>query len=137
MRLIDADKLVKAIENENPGMSISGAIEKFARTAQVNMQPTVDAIPIELYEQVKGERDVAIEQLKALNIELFEKPYLKAIPIEWIEKYIEDHTQYMVTPKYEDTHFDEPPIDYYTKLWPFQVAKMLERWEGENETDRC
>ena len=47
MRLIDADKLVKAIENENPGMSISGAIEKFARTAQVNMQPTVDAIPIE------------------------------------------------------------------------------------------
>ena len=137
MRLIDADKLVKAIENENPGMSISGAIEKFARTAQVNMQPTVDAIPIELYEQVKGERDVAIEQLKALNIELFEKPYLKAIPIEWIEKYIEDHTQYMVTPKYEDTHFDEPPIDYYTKLCPFQVAKMLERWEGENETDRC
>ena len=137
MRLIDADKLVKAIENENPGMSISGAIEKFARTAQVNMQPTVDAIPIELYEQVKGERDVAIEQLKALNIELFEKPYLKAIPIEWIEKYIEDHTQYMMTPKYEDTHFDEPPIDYYTKLWPFQVAKMLERWEGENETDRC
>ena len=137
MRLIDADKLVKAIENENPGMSISGAIEKFARTAQVNMQPTVDAIPIELYEQVKGERDVAIEQLKALNLELFEKPYLKVIPIEWIEKYIEDHTQYMVTPKYEDTHFDEPPIDYYTKLWPFQVAKMLERWEGENETDRC
>ena len=137
MRLIDADKLVKAIENENPGMSISGAIEKFARTAQVNMQPTVDAIPIELYKQVKGERDVAIEQLKARNIELFEKPYLRAIPIEWIEKYIEDHTQYMVTPKYEDTHFDEPPIDYYTKLWPFQVAKMLERWEGENETDRC
>ena len=135
MRLIDADKLVKAIENENPGMSISGAIEKFARTAQVNMQPTVDAIPIELYEQVKGERDVAIEQLKALNIELFEKPYLKAIPIEWIEKYIEDHTQYMMTPKYEDTHFDEPPIDYYTKLWPFQVAKMLERWEEENETN--
>ena len=88
MRLIDADKLVKAIENENPGMSISGAIEKFARTAQVNMQPTVDAIPIELYEQVKGERDVAIEQLKALNIELFEKPYLKAIPIEWIKDYM-------------------------------------------------
>lgn len=56
-----------------------------------------------------------------------------SIPIEWIEKYIEDHTQYMVTPKYEDTHFTDPPIDYYTKLWPFQVAKMLERWEKENE----
>lgn len=65
------------------------------------------------------------------------QPTVEAIPIEWIEKYIEDHTQYMVTPKYEDTHFDEPPIDYYTKLWPFQVAKMLERWKGENETDRC
>ena len=44
----------------------------------------VETIPIELYKQVKGERDVAIEQLKALNIELFEKPYLKAIPIEWL-----------------------------------------------------
>lgn len=45
------------------------------------------AIPIELYEQIKGERDVAIEQLKSLNVELFEKPYRKAIPIEWIEKW--------------------------------------------------
>lgn len=50
----------------------------------------VETIPIELYKQVKGERDVAIEQLKALNIELFEKPYLKAIPIEWIEKFIDN-----------------------------------------------
>ena len=47
MRLIDADELVKAIENENPGMSISGTVEKFARTAQVKMQPTIDAIPVE------------------------------------------------------------------------------------------
>ena len=57
MRLIDADELVKAIENENPGLSISGAVEKFARIAQVNMQPTVDAIPvkwIEKYNRVRG-----------------------------------------------------------------------------------
>ena len=47
MRLIDADELVKAIENENPGMSISGTVEKFARTTQVKMQPTIDAIPVE------------------------------------------------------------------------------------------
>lgn len=47
MRLIDADELVKAIENENPGMSISGTVEKFARTIQVKMQPTIEAIPIE------------------------------------------------------------------------------------------
>lgn len=45
------------------------------------------AIPIELYEQVRGERDVAVEQLKSLNIELFEKPYRKAIPIEFIEAF--------------------------------------------------
>ena len=154
MRLIDADKLMLSLADWKLQEAPTHAYEKpkeftaddmqrmIWRTIRdcesaVEEQPTVDAIPIELYEQVKGERDVAIEQLKALNIELFEKPYLKAIPIEWIEKYIEDHTQYMVTPKYEDTHFDEPPIDYYTKLWPFQVAKMLERWEGENETDRC
>ena len=47
MKLIDANELIKAIENENPGLSISGAVEKFARIAQVNMQPTVKAIPIE------------------------------------------------------------------------------------------
>ena len=47
MRLIDADKLVKAIENENHGFSISGAEEKFAKIIQVNMQPTVEAIPKE------------------------------------------------------------------------------------------
>lgn len=47
MRLIDAAELVKAIENENSGFSISGAEEKFARIIQVNMQPTVEAIPID------------------------------------------------------------------------------------------
>ena len=47
MRLIDADTFVKAIENENSGMSISGAVEKLARTIQVNMQPTVNAVPVE------------------------------------------------------------------------------------------
>ena len=51
MKLIDANELVKAIENENPGLSISGAIEKFARIAQVNMQPTVEAIPVKWLRQ--------------------------------------------------------------------------------------
>lgn len=51
MRLIDADKLLKSIENENHGLSISGAEEKYARFFQVNMQPTVEAIPVEWIEQ--------------------------------------------------------------------------------------
>lgn len=51
MRLINANKLIKAIENENPGISISGAEEKYARIFQVNMQPTVEAIPIEFIEK--------------------------------------------------------------------------------------
>lgn len=58
MKLIDANELVKAIENENPGLSISGAIEKFARIAQVNMQPTVEAITIKWlkrYELANGQ----------------------------------------------------------------------------------
>lgn len=51
-RLIDADKLVKAIKNENPSISISDTIEKFARTIQVQMQPTVNAIPVEWIKKV-------------------------------------------------------------------------------------
>lgn len=47
MKLINEDELVKAIENENSGLSISGAVEKFARIAQVKMQPAIDAIPVE------------------------------------------------------------------------------------------
>lgn len=74
-----------------------------------------NAIPIELYEQIKGERDVAIEQLKALNIELFEKPYLKAIPIEWIKKWL------------NETEDD--------RIVCFDIRDMLADWEKENEKD--
>lgn len=104
MRLIDADKLMLSLADWKLQEAPTHAYEKpkeftaddmqrmIWRTIRdcesaVEEQPTVDAIPIELYEQVKGERDVAIEQLKSLNIELFEKPYLKAIPIEWIKKH--------------------------------------------------
>lgn len=104
MRLIDADKLLFSLEewelNETPISTYPKPKEFTADDMQrmiwrtirdcesaVEEQPTVKAIPIELYEQVKGERDVAVEQLKSLNIELFEKPYRKAIPIEYIEKF--------------------------------------------------
>lgn len=78
MRLIDADKLVKAIENENPGLSISGAIEKFARTAQVNMQPTIDAIPIEW---IKDKMD-KLEDIGRLEF----CEYLDELLVDWKEE---------------------------------------------------
>ena len=92
MRLIDKDNLRKP----SKGMFIYQdefeddvqhvAFEAYTKD-DIEREPTVEAIPIELYEQIKGERDVAIEQLKSLNVELFEKPYRKAIPIEYIEKF--------------------------------------------------
>ena len=112
MRLIDADKLRINCVCVN-GICVDG------RT--IENAPTVKAIPIELYEQIKGERDVAIEQLKALNIELFEKPYLKAIPIEWIKKWCnKEHNRKSLEERL---------------LKRYGVITMLEDWEKENEID--
>lgn len=88
MRLIDVDKLMFKMEFVSD-MSPKGLIKDRVMVSydNINEAPTVEAVPIELYEQVKGERDVAVEQLKSLNIELFEKPYLKAIPVEWLKKH--------------------------------------------------
>lgn len=114
MRLIDAD--VFKTEYENLITWVSHRAEK-ARLREfikdIQNQPTVEAIPIELYEQVKGERDVAIEQLKALNIELFEKPYLKAITIEFIKAFKKE---------VRDVTNGKAVIDW-----------LLEDWEKENE----
>lgn len=84
--------------------------------AEYGYIPRTEAIPIELYEQVKGERDTAIEQLQALNIELFEKPYLKAIPIDWIYRW-------------RLKNMDKCPVDFI----PF--SNLLNDWEKENEKD--
>ena len=115
MRLIDADEIIK----ETWGVVIKDmfhmdeTVEVISRE-DIDNAPTVKAIPIELYEQVRGERDVAIEQLKSLNIELFEKPYLKAITIEWINKWLRK--------------YGEPLLDD-------GICKMIEDWEKENETN--
>lgn len=88
MRLIDADKLIYEIENtlwdwdSVDGITSSTVLKQCI--SDIRNEPTVEAISIKLYEQIKGERNVAIEQLKRLNIELFENPCLKAIPIEWL-----------------------------------------------------
>lgn len=63
---------------------------------------------------------------------------VEAIPVEWIKKYIEDHTYEMVNPKYvDDTYnyiqFTEKPFDYYLTTMPFQVKVMLKEWKKENE----
>lgn len=58
----------------------------------------------------------------------------ESIPIKWIKQYIEDNTQVIVNPKYEDTEFTgDPPIDYYNKVYPYQVKTMLESWRKEND----
>ena len=54
------------------------------------------------------------------------------IPISWIRKYIENHTQLVVDPKYDGWYFTEEPMDYYVKLRPYQVEEMLRAWEKEN-----
>lgn len=67
-----------------------------------------------------------------------EKYIKNAIPIEWINKYIEDHTSTMVNPKYvDDTYnyiqFTDEPVDYYLTVMPIQVKAMLADWKKENE----
>lgn len=79
------------------------------------LRPYQETIPIELYEQVKGERDVALGQLKKLNLELFEKPYLKAIPIKWIE----------------DTRKLAERVQH--SKYAFYLKMLLEDWKAENE----
>ena len=105
MRLIDADEIIK----ETWRVVIMGETVSVISRKDIDNAPTVEAIPIELYEQVRGERDVAVEQLKSLNIELFEKPYLKAITIEFLEKWFGDN---------------------YNALTDLEIA-----WEKENETN--
>ena len=83
---------------------------------QIEKMPTVDAVPRSLYEQTQWERDIALSQLKQLNIELGEKPYHKAIPIEWI-------VGWLTKQHIPATHTCD---DYYA------VEMMLEDWEKED-----
>ena len=120
MRLIDADTvkqdIYKYIKEEGRLINPYRMLDYID-----SVKTSKKAIPIELYEQIKGERDVAIEQLKALNIELFEKPYLKAIPIEWIKKWCnEEHNRKSLEERL---------------LKRYGVITMLEDWEKENERE--
>ena len=103
MKLVNVEDLKVLVAVESKGEIRYGKLV----TDLFDDIPTVEAIPIVLYEQVKGERDVAVEQLKSLNVELFEKPYLKAITIEFLEKWFGDN---------------------YNALTDLEIA-----WEKENE----
>jgi len=60
-------------------------------------------------------------------------PTVKAIPIEWIEGWVNNNTKTYVNPKYVDIEFTDVPIDYYEKFTPYQVITMLEDWEKERK----
>ena len=68
MRLIDADDLLTAFpawENE--------IFRTSAVRGTINACPTVDAVPRGAYDQVRWERDIAMQQLETLGYELGEK----------------------------------------------------------------
>ena len=117
MRLIDADKLVKAIENENPGLSISGAVEKFARIVQVNMQSTVDAIPVWYIIRWYEKR----YKLGSTVSDDWERSLLK-------EKIAEMHNDFK-NEKYLDNKQESERFVQMVK----EVIELYNDWEKENE----
>ena len=74
MRIIDADHAIKLILEERNKLSpqfrhdqsMKGGIRKALRC--IEESPTIDAVSIGVYEQVRWERDVAIAQLEELGI---------------------------------------------------------------------
>ena len=70
MRLIDADALEKDLFPEGT----SGGYWGFGQLCEMlDRQPTLEAIPKGVYEQVKWERDMAIQQLNDYGVQLGEK----------------------------------------------------------------
>lgn len=62
-----------------------------------------------------------------------EKYIKNTVPIEWIEKWINDRTKIWVNPKYAGVEFTKAPFDYYENFTPYQVIAMLEDWKKEND----
>ena len=121
MRLTDADKYLEKVCTYKE----TGCGSCKLQTMCPKDAPTVEAIPVEVYEQVKWERDTAIGQLKALNIELGEKPHLEAIPIEWIKQW---------DTKCQNGELNYWLYDYYE--WHEAIVAMLEDWREENESSK-
>ena len=108
------------------------------RLIDADKLPYVDKII--LADKVDGDIVIAVAK-KHTSYVNDETPTVEAIPIEWIKKYIENHTYETVNPKYvDDTYnyieFTEPPVDYMVKLYPYQVESMLKSWEKEVDNDK-
>lgn len=80
-RLIDADRLIlvndDACEKASKGESefVVKTLENFRDRIDrlVNAQPTVDAVPVDVLQQVRWERDIAIGQLSDIGKSLGER----------------------------------------------------------------
>lgn len=99
----------------------------------------VDELPVVNTIEHIEDKDVFVASWIPANL-IDKAPTVNAIPVEWIKKYIEDHTYEMVNPKYvDDTYnyvkFTEEPLDYCLTVMPIQVKAMLADWERENETN--
>lgn len=66
MRAIDADALEKSLENSCDTDSMTCAFVEFL--AYVDDTPTLDVVPRSVYEQIKWERDIAMQQLEENGI---------------------------------------------------------------------
>jgi hypothetical protein len=74
MRLIDADELAKNFAVPSNELFYAGTVLEYIKDV-----PTVDAIPKGAYEQVKWERDMAVQQLNDYGVQLGEKADLQAV----------------------------------------------------------
>lgn len=85
----------------------------------------------ELYNQMVGERDIAISQLEDLGISFGQNPRLVAIPIEWIKNQI---VALEGDVEYERIELDEFG-EAHQKQWAWKC--LIEEWEKQHEIDRC
>lgn len=72
-RLIDADALIEEFEWLKEQSSEWRRVEIDEIIERINNQPTTDAVPKGLFDQIKWERDIAIGQLQEIGCELGQK----------------------------------------------------------------
>lgn len=105
MRLIDADKITFFDCLAKTGNGVCCHAEGIVSKSTIEMQPTIEAIPIEWI-----------------------KKYIEDNTYEMVNpKYVDDTYNYI--------QFTEKPFDYNLIVMPFQVKMMLDDWEEENEID--
>lgn len=118
MALIDKEKTKRAVTYwSRHGDPLSTRFDKRNIEDVIDDQPIVEAVPMALCEQIQFERDIALSQLKQLNIGLGEKPYLKAISIEWMFNWRQKHNE-------------------QNDVGLSSFSQMLYDWRKENEAEQ-